>query len=313
MLSDKEQATDTTVFWQFLKRNFRVLCFYSIAGAVAALILTYFIPKEYKSYGIVYPPSSTSIENSIDYPNFGYDVEADRLIQILETREIRDSVAKKFDLVNYFEIKNDHPDWHDELIRKYARNIKMERTTSMAVLITARTKDPKLSADIVNYIIESADAFREKIYKKNIIPAYEHAQMEYELQKKKVDSAETQLIADLKLNNLSSLLMLMSDAQISVDIDKINNLPSSSSQPSIGSEIISFKSMYEVMKEAKSRLVRIKKTYVNPIPKIYVVNYAEPYYKKVSPSFLVNMIIGFIFSFCVTGIILLVRQHSEYR
>jgi capsular polysaccharide biosynthesis protein len=313
MLSDTEQRSDTKVFWDFLKTNFRTLFLYAIAGAAGAFLITCFIPKEYKSYGIVYPPSSTSIENSIDFPNFGYDVEADRLMQIFESREIRDSVIKKFDLENYFEIKRSRADWHDELVKRYYKNITLERTTSMAVMLTARTKDPELSAAIVNFIINSADRFREKIYKKNIIPAYENAAIEYEIQKKKVDSAEVDLLAKLKESNLSSLLMLMSDAQISIDIDKLNAISTASAHGGIGPEIIAFKSKYEVLKDSKSRMVRIRKSFTNPIPKIYVINYAEPQYKKISPSFTINMAIGAIFSLCMATIILLVRENSANK
>ncbi|MDI1355441.1 MAG: hypothetical protein PSX36_11005 [bacterium] len=312
MLSEKEQVSDATQFWQFLHKHFKQLLIYAIVGALMASIITLFIPKEFKSYGIVYPPSSTSFENSIDFPNFGYDVEADRLMQIFESREIRDSVVKKFELVKYFEIDRESPEWHDELLKKYFKNIKFERTTSMAVLISVRTKDPNLSASIVNYIINSADAFREKLYKKNINTAYENALEEYTTQKLKVDSVEAILVEELKQNKLSSLLMLISDAQISIDIDKLNSLNAATTHTAIGGHIIAFKSIYDVLRDSRSRLIRIKKTYTNPIPKIYVINYAEPYFKKVSPSFLVNIAIGILLSLSVAGVILLVKHNREH-
>jgi capsular polysaccharide biosynthesis protein len=83
MLSESEQKSDTLHFWEFIKKNLRLLIIYSIAGGGLSMVVTFFIPKEYTSSGIIYPPSSTSSDNSIDFPNFGYDVEADRLIQIL--------------------------------------------------------------------------------------------------------------------------------------------------------------------------------------------------------------------------------------
>jgi uncharacterized protein involved in exopolysaccharide biosynthesis len=313
MLSSQEQTTDTAAFWQFVKRHFRLLISFSLLGGLMAIVFTLFIPKEYKSYGIVYPPSSTSIENSIDFPNFGYDVEADRLMQILEGREIRDSVIAKFNLLQYFEIDSSRADWNDELLKLYYKNIKLERTTSMAVLITARSKDPNLSADIVNYIIKSADNFRDKLYKRNLTPAYEEALKEYELQQSKVDTAEHRLSQHLKENHLSSLLLLYSDAQISVDIDRISasSAGKESSAYSIGAEIINYKSMFEVMKDAKARLIKIRKTILNPIPKIFVISYAEPHYKKISPSFTVNALIGALLALSITVIVLLTKQSRE--
>jgi len=295
MLDAEEQKNDVIKFMSFLKRNGPQLVLYAVAGAFIAAVVTFFIPKEYKSYGIVYPPSSTSIENSIDYPNFGYDVEADRLMQILESRDIRDSVIRRFHLREHFLIDTNRVDWNDELLKRYYKNIRLERTTSMAVLITARTKNAKLSADIVNYIISSADFFRERVYKRNIIPAYEEALKEYTLQQARLDTAEKKLLKNLSENHLSSLLLLYSDAQISVDIDKISARAETKGSAEIGAEIIHYKALSDVMKEAKLRYIKIKKTLNNPIPKIFVISAAEPHYRKISPSYSINMLVGAAF------------------
>lgn len=313
MLDEKEQSTDTRRFWEFITRNLRTLIVYGIVGGAAALTLTFFMPKEYKSYGIVYPPSSTSIDNSIDFPNFGYDIEADRLIQIMQSTEIRNAVTEKFDLVNYFEIKKSDADWADQLMKKYHKNIRFERMPSMSVLISARTKDAELSSEIVNFIITSTDLLREKIYKKNIDPAFLNAQHDYESQKLLVDSVQAQLTLTLEREKLSSLLMLTSDAQISVDIDKLSAVRPGSTNADLGARLIAFKSMYDILKEYKTRFIKIKKSYANPIPKLYVINYAEPNFKKVSPSFLVNTAVGVIFSLFIAVIVLLIRNNLEHR
>ncbi|MES2678429.1 MAG: hypothetical protein V4635_01030 [Bacteroidota bacterium] len=313
MLSEKEQKSDTIHFWTFITKNFRALAFYSFLGGLAAFIITIFVPNEYKSYGVIFPPSSTSIDNSIDFPNFGYDIEADRLIQILQSSEIRNAVTTKFNLVDYFEIDTLDAAWLDELTKKYYKNIKFERTPTMSVLLSARSKDPKMSADIINFIINSADQLREKIYKKNIITAYLNAKADYDSQKRMVDSVEIQLTQKLKQNKLSSLLFLMSDAQISFDMDKLSSVNSSESGAAIGSDIIAFKGMYEVLKEYKNRYIKIKKTYTNPIPKLYVINYSEPNYKKISPSFTINTAIGLLFSLLVATSVLLIKQNSDLK
>ena len=311
MLSETEQGSDTRDFWRFVRTNFNKLIIFSFAGGLLALAGSFLIPRQYQSYAVVYPPSSTAIESSIDYPNFGYDVEADRLIQILESREIRDSVIKKFRLEEYFEVDYKNPAWHDALIKQYGKNIKLERTTSMAVVITAKTKDPELSANIVNHIIYCADRFREKIYKKNIIPAFEHADEEYRIQKIRVDTAEAKLIRLLKENDLSSLLILMSDAQISINLDKINALSPTASSSVVGAEIISFKSIYRTYEEARGRMLKVKKTLDNPIPSLFVIHAAEPMYKKVSPSYTMNALAGAVITLLVTVTVLLVSRSRE--
>lgn len=311
MLSAQDQIKDTIAFWSFLRKYYRLLLMYACIGGLLAALATIFIPKEYKSYGLVYPPSSTSLENSINYPNFGYDVEADRLMQILEGRDIRDSVIRKFHLREYYKIDSTRPEWHDDVLKKYYKNITLERTTSMAVLITARAEDPQTAADIVNYIIKSADAFREKLYKYNLRSAFEEAQAEYQQRKSKLDSLELALNQHLKENNLSSLLLLYSDAQLTVDLDKLAANGSLNSSNNIGSEIINYKSQFEIMKEARSRFLELRTTMLSPIPKIYVLNYGEAYYKKISPSFTVNGLVGALLGLFISASILLLRQTRD--
>jgi capsular polysaccharide biosynthesis protein len=311
MLSEKEQRSDAARFWEFIKTNLKTLVIYAALGGITAFVITFFVPKEYKSYGMVYPPSSTSIDNSIDFPNFGYDVEADRLVQIFQSGPVKDSMIKKFDLATYYEIDKTAPEWMDNLMKKYYKDIKFERTSSMSVLITARSKDAKLSAAMVNYIIHLADGLRENIYKKNIITAYENARADYDTQKRQVDSVEVILLEKLKQNNLSSLLMLISDAQISIDLEKLNAVNTSTSGATIGADIIAFKSMYEVLKEYKARFLKVKKTFANPIPRLYVINYGEPNYKKISPSFTVNVTVGILFALFVAIVVLLLKHTSE--
>jgi hypothetical protein len=308
MLSESEQKSDTLHFWEFIKKNLRLLIIYSIAGGVLSMVVTFFIPKEYTSSGIIYPPSSTSSDNSIDFPNFGYDVEADRLIQILESREIFDSVVRKFKLDTYHEIDKDNPDWLDRLTKKYYKNVKFERMPSMSILISARTKDPQLSSDIVNFIIYSADALRERIYKKNIIAPYENAKLDFERQKHRVDSAQLVLTEKLKTEQMSSLLMLASDAALSIDIDKLSALKASPSAATLGAEIITFKSMVDLLKEYKTRFIKVKRAFENPIPKLYVINYSEPNFRKVYPSFLTNGALGVLFSLLVVSMLLFIKQ-----
>lgn len=313
MLSEKEQKTDVSRFWNFIRQYTKTLVIYATLGGILAFVITFFIPKQYKAYGIVYPPSSTSIDNSIDYPNFGHDVEADRLIQILGSTEIRDSVIAKFNLDQEFEVDRDAPDWLESLSRKYYKNIRFERMPSMSILISASTKEPKLSANIVNYIIHLADALRERIYKKNIVTAYENAKTDFDMQKRLADSMQTALAEKLKQNNLSSLLILMSDAQISFDLDKLNALGATAANSTLGPDIIAFKSTYEVFKEYKARFIKVRKTYNNPIPKLYVINYAEPVYKKTSPSFTINTAVGILFALTISIMVLLIKHSREAK
>jgi capsular polysaccharide biosynthesis protein len=313
MISDTEQTGDTIQLVKFLKKNLKMLFFYAVAGGALAFVLTFFMPKLYKSTGVVYPPSNPSIENSIDNPNFGFDIEADRLIQIFQSNALRDSVTQKFDLLSYYEIKKEDPEYFDKYIKKYKNDITFERSSSMSILISARTKDPELSANIVNYIIGVIDNIRENIYKQNIRMTWEHAEAEYNEQKSKTDSLQKLIMAGLSANNLNSLLLLASNSQISIDLEKLNASEKNKIDPKLGGEIFAFKNANERFKESESRLIKLKKILTTPVPKLFVIDRAKAHYQKVSPSFLTNILIGSFFALFTIVSILLFKSNFEKR
>jgi uncharacterized protein involved in exopolysaccharide biosynthesis len=314
MLSDNEQQNDTVLLTNFIRKNFRLLILITAAGGVLGLLVTFFIPKQYKSTGIVFPPSTPALESSIENPNFGFDIEADRLIQILQSNAMRDSVAGKFDLLKYYDLDADDPERMDKFIKKFKKDIQFERSSSMSILITARTREPELSSKIVNYIIKTADAVREKIYKQNILVSYEHAKEEYKQQKKQTDSVQEYLLMTLKANHLNSLILLASNSQISIDMDKLSEAQKNNNISSdLGSNIIAFKNMNERLRESESRLIRIRKILETPIPGLFVIDYAQPSYTRVSPSFLMNTLVSGLFALCAALVILLFRNSIGNR
>jgi hypothetical protein len=308
MLSKESQDIETKKVVEFiLKNKFK----FSISVAVAlvvSIVITYFIPSEYSSYGIVYPPSSTSLENSVENPNFGYDIEADRILQIFQSQEIKDSTTKKFNLYAYFDIDENSIDERDNLMTKFTKMVKFERTNYMSVAIKVRSKDPNMSANIVNYIIEKANELREKIYKQNVVLAYEKTQEELKFQKQITDSICTIVKKDLDKLNLSGLLVLATNAQL--NFNDLSNKQVSTENSNIGINIINYRTQLDRQKEIENKLFKIKKTLDNPVPKLYLIDKGVPSYKKVYPSYIVNSIIAIVLALLISTIVLINRSKN---
>ena len=156
MLSKEGQDFETKSVKEFIIKNKFKLAFNISIAIIVSIVITYFIPNEYRSYGIIYPPSSTSLENSVENPNFGYDIEADRIIQIMQSQVIMDSTTNRFNLITYFDIDIKEIDSRDKLTNNFLKMVKFERTNYMSVSISVKSKNPNMSADIVNYIIDKA-------------------------------------------------------------------------------------------------------------------------------------------------------------
>ena len=153
MLSNQEQKNELYQFLEFISSNKKRFLLVIIICAFLSGGLTFFIPKEYRSTAIIFPPAGLSLDYNVDNPNFGYDIEADRLLQILQSSQIRDSIISKFNLVEYYKLDKSEKEWLFKLNKKYRRDVTFNRTQYMSILVSAQTTDPEMSSNIVNYIL----------------------------------------------------------------------------------------------------------------------------------------------------------------
>jgi uncharacterized protein involved in exopolysaccharide biosynthesis len=309
MLSQSEQNIETRQAINFLKRNARKLVLYTSLSVALTILITIFIPKEFYSYGIVFPPANPSLENNVENPNFGYDVEADRLIQIFTSREIRDSIIKQFDLVSYYELDSTDVDWLDQLVKRYRNDIKFERTAYMSIVVSAQTRDPYMSANIVNYIIDIANKVREKIYKQNISMAYKKTLEEYNYQKTTTDSAMSVLRKGGRDLDMAGLALLAPNAQLNLNLDKITGSSSNGNNINFAVNLIDYKHQLDRLHESEGRLYKTRKMLNSPIPSVYIIDRAEPSHKKVSPSFLINIVVIGGITFLFTTLLLSLKEN----
>jgi len=311
MFSQEEQKYDLAQLLGFLKANRLKLGAVTFICAVASAIMTFFIPKEYSSTAIIFPPAHLSLDFNIDNPNFGYDVEADRLLQILQSKEIRDSVSNKFDLLNYYKLDKTTKDWLDRLNKRYKKDVIFERTQYMSIKVSAQTTDPEMSANMVNYILRIANVVREKIYKQNIVLAYNKVLQEYSGEKKITDSLLAILQTDFKNLNISSLVLLAPNTQLSFNFEQVSNIKNNGKENlELGPAILQYRHHLEKYNDFEGRLKKTRKMLESPISEIYVVDRAEPSYRKVSPSFTINTLAAAFVGFLITALFLGLRRQN---
>ena len=216
-------------FLKFLYRWRKLLIASFIAAAVASVILTVLTKPEYESTGIIFPTKTNSPEKLLLEPQFGYDIDADWLMQILKSDIVKDSLVKTFDLVDYFGIDTSKRNWLDELNKKYNKTISFQRTRYMSIEMTARTRDPELSANLVNAVIDKIDGIRERIFKENTRRAVEQYENAFYDKVKLVNQLVDSLHA-LRNENASTSVNLLyqqikeKQASIEADRERLNSI-----------------------------------------------------------------------------------------
>jgi len=193
---------------QFFIRHRKILLYAFIIAIVATVVVTLIMKPSYKSTGIIFPTPTNSPDKILAEPQFGYEVDADWLMQVLKSEIVRDSLNKEFDLINYFELDTKKQGWTDDFRKEYEDMIDFERTKYMSIEISATTHEPELSANISNYIIDHIDGIREKIFKANTYQTLQHFEHIF-FEKNDLVNMLIDSIYNLRENNTSESLNLL--------------------------------------------------------------------------------------------------------
>ena len=118
---------------------------------VAAIVLSVFfsspivITPLYKSDAVLYPSniSPYSDEN-----------ETEQSVQIFQSRDIRDSLVRKFDLARHWGIDSNYRFFRSTLLWIYSQRVKVSKTPYEAVQIEVWDPDPQVACDMVNALME---------------------------------------------------------------------------------------------------------------------------------------------------------------
>ena len=107
---------DSRSLFQLLQRNRTTIIILMLATALLTYIFTLpsFITPLYRSVVILYPTSTNSISKVLlsttslhtkDLLEFGEDEQTERMLQILNSNQIRDKIIADFDLMGHYNIK----------------------------------------------------------------------------------------------------------------------------------------------------------------------------------------------------------------
>lgn len=174
----------------FLYKWRKPILIVTLLAAVASGIFTgpTFIKPRFKSTVIFYPATTNSIskallnENAYDRSDpleFGEEEQAEQLIQILYSDDIREFIIEKYDLMNHYDIKPNARYRQTQLQKRFSDNIRFRRTEYSSVEIQVLDTDPVVAANIANDIAALLDETKNKIQREQAFKALEIVQSQY--------------------------------------------------------------------------------------------------------------------------------------
>lgn len=311
-----EKTANKRVLETLFKNRIEILIV-SVLCAILAVGVTFFIPKKYTSSGIVFPTNSNSMKDVANSTFFGYEFQADRLIQMFQSQKMKETIVKRYDLINYYEIDTNSKNWRYSLSKNYNTDISFKRTKFISVELSVTMKSPELACDIANTMMSYIDTIRKEILYENIYALQND--LSYKI-------AKNQPIVDSLLYLLSNEKKMAKPNQLAQNIVSKLEENNKNGNLGLGDEIVinaaknnyTFKTakaineyyhQLSILSNLKKELVQLKEKTSMPFPRIYRVQNAIADYKKTSPSFLVNLILGFLIGAIVTILFYSLKIH----
>ena len=128
-----------------------------VVVVVAAVLLSVFfsspifITPLYKSNCMLYPSNISPYSD---------ESVTEQSVQILQSRDIRDSLVKKFNLSKHWDIDSSFKHFESTLSLQYGQRVSINKTPFDAIEIEVWDQDPIMARDLINGII---DAFNKKM------------------------------------------------------------------------------------------------------------------------------------------------------
>jgi len=153
------------------------LILFPFIGGIIAIIFSmpFFIKPLFESTVVVFPSTTNSVSKALlpqqngygseDILEFGDEAQAEQLLQILHSDEIRSKIITKYNLLQHYDIPVDAKYKMTSLYKAYQSKISFRRTEYMSVAINVLDTDPDTAALIANDIAGLLNQVKKRIKK----------------------------------------------------------------------------------------------------------------------------------------------------
>lgn len=187
---------DSTSLIGFFWRWRKPLIIIGLAAALVSSGIALYIKEKFKSTVIMFPVQSNAISKALltedltgkqDILQFGEEEQAEQMLQILNSDEIRTTICKKYDLLKHYEIDPNDRFRNTKLFEMYNENITFKRTEFMSVRVDVMDTDPQKAADIANEIAALLDSTKRRMQRDRAFQAFRIVEQQYFQKQAEVD------------------------------------------------------------------------------------------------------------------------------
>ena len=141
-----DAASLLRLFWRWRLILLAVI----VVAAGGAYLVTRFIEPLYESHAILMPSASGNRDKQLEELTYGWEIHSERLMQLLKSETMLDSLDKRFRLAESWEIDRSRRDWYDKFRHQAADRIQFHKTQYSSVVISVADESPERAAQVAN-------------------------------------------------------------------------------------------------------------------------------------------------------------------
>jgi uncharacterized protein involved in exopolysaccharide biosynthesis len=164
-----------------------------LAAAIISAGASYLIQPKYKSTVTMFASPSYSVGAQLyessdnDLAELGDEEDSEKLLQLLNSDELRTMIVDKYDLWTVYDIPRDAPGAKTYIALEYADNVESKMTRFGSVTVSVLDTDPERAKNIANDIAILADTINVQMRRDRSLKAVQIAEesiadMEHEVQ-----------------------------------------------------------------------------------------------------------------------------------
>ena len=176
---NNKKITDILIKW---KLHVFVI---TLVGTIISFGLTFLMKPDYSSNAVIYP---------VNIGTYSTESHTEQMLQILDSREIKDKVINSFNLIQHYNIDTNKVDYISAIYGMYNKKIDISKTEYESVNITVTDKQPEIAAQIVDSVIEYYNQKVTNLYRIKIREVIYIANKEITRWTKIRDSLNTELL-----------------------------------------------------------------------------------------------------------------------
>lgn len=300
----------------------------TLIAVVVSVAVSFIISPQYKATAIVFPSRTFSVSKLLieqnqgaqeDYMDLGDEDDAEKLLQILNSSDIRNKIANKYDLWTNWQIKNNTEYSQHYLKLKWEDMVTFKRTNFVSIRIEVYDYVANRSADIANSIVAYADSVKFNMTREVAKQALDITKDEYDATIARINELQDSLQAIKELGVLDNKEEITAYSRsMAKAIEKGNE--SAQNKLQVKLDLLkkygtAYDAVYADLKKYRLKYPIIKNKYdealVNynkPMPSKFVVEKATPNEKKAKPVKWLMVLISSVSAFLIALLYLLFTE-----